>query len=263
MKGILKRLTSEEASRDRARTRRRRLKACPEMERMETKQLLSWSSVPATFGWPASYDASFISNGRSGTNTIVSSEVDVYRFTAPRSGWYTFKAGRNGSNIDTIAGLFNWSGTRLGGNDDSNGTTDSQFNTYLTGGVQYAYAVTNFTGRANGAYRWSIDGPPLSASLTNASGSFRSYGSATLTGNSLYVYLSGSNSSLLTYKTHRIDVYLVDASNRPLHTGSWNISFSTAGRLVPGTPSSRSMSRTFDLSAWDLRSLRNMRIVVS
>src|SRR5262245_37747177 len=126
MKSIMK-MWSQKSS-DRKAPRRKR--ADLNLERLETKQLLSWSSVPATFGWPSSYDAGFVSNGRAGYNTIVGSEVDVYRFVAPRSGNYTFKAARNGSNIDTIAGLYNWAGNRLGGNDDANGTTDSQFTTY-------------------------------------------------------------------------------------------------------------------------------------
>jgi hypothetical protein len=242
----------------------RRKRADLNLERLETKQLLSWSSVPATFGWPSSYDAGFVSNGRSGTNTIIGSEVDVYRFVAPRSGTYTFKAARNGSNIDTIAGLYNWAGNRLGSNDDSNGTTDSTFTAYLTGGVQYAYAVTNYTGRANGAYRWEIDGPPLSVSLnTTPSSGITSYGYASLTGNNLYVYIYGNNTTNFSTHTHRIDVYLLNSNNTPIHTGSWWVSTNTAGRFIPFTPSSNSNSRTWDLSNWDLRDLRNMRIVVS
>jgi hypothetical protein len=238
----------------------RRRKADLNLERLETKQLLSWSSVPATFGWPSSYDAGFVSNGRSGNNSIVASEVDVYRFVAPRSGNYTFKAARDGSNIDTIAGLYNWAGDRLDGNDDSKGTTDSQFTTYLTGGVQYAYAVTNYQGHANGPYRWSIEGPPLSLSLIRTpSSGISSLGIAQLYGNNLFVSMRGDNNTFFTGHSHRIDVYLLNSNNTPIHTGSWSVSTTTVGRLIPHSYN----DRTWDLSNMDLRSLRNMRIVVT
>jgi hypothetical protein len=249
----------------------RRKKADLNLERLETKQLLSWTSVPDTFGWPSSYDASFVSNGRSGYNSIVASEVDVYRFVAPRSGNYTFKAERGGAerdgyDIDTIAGVYTWSGNRLGGNDDDrlNGTTDSQFTTYLTGGVQYAYAITNHQGHANGPYRWEIDGPPLELHLvTHPSSGFISDGYASLKGNTLYAAISGENNTFFTSHIHRIDVYLVNSNNRPIHTGSWSVSTKTYGRILGSFYSLSGKGQYWDVSNMDLRSLRNIQIVVT
>src|SRR5262249_6527894 len=132
------------------------------------------------------------------------------------------------SQIDTIAGLFTWNGRRVAGNDDSGGTTDSSFTAYLTGGTRYAFAITNYTGHSNGGYRWSITGPPLRVNLNNNAGSgITSYGDASLVGNTLSVYLSGLNSSNTYYYDHRIDVYLLDGNNRPIHTGSWWMTFRT------------------------------------
>jgi hypothetical protein len=193
MKSIMN-LWSQKSS-DRKAPRRKR--ADLNLERLETKQLLSWTTVPATFGWPSSYEAGFTSNGRTGYNSIVANEVDVYRFVAPRSGNYTFKAEADHSDIDTIAGVYTWAWNRLGGNDDHPtllSLTDSEFTTYLTGGVQYAYAVTNYQGHANGPYRWEIDGPPLDLRLlAHPSSGITSDGSASLHGNTLMVSIYGDN----------------------------------------------------------------------
>jgi hypothetical protein len=237
----------------------------PTLESLEDRQLLSWSSIPSTFGWPASANVSFNSNGRSGTGAITHNEVNVYNFVAPRSGTYTFSAGMYGSRIDTVAALYQWNGRLLAGNDDANSnTTDSLFTAYLSGGTRYAFAVTNYTGSSTGGYRWSITGPPLSASVSNNAGDgITSFGSATLKGNSLTVYLAGDNASNWYTYTHRIDVYLVDGNNNPIHSGSWYLTFQTGGTLVPGIPSSDNMTQTWDLSGFDLRGLRNIEIYVS
>lgn len=244
----------------------RRPKTCLQLEGLEKREMLSWSSVPSTFGWPSSTNVSFISNARSGTATISNNEVDVYNFVAPRSGTYTFTAGKSGSQIDTVAGLFQWSGTRIAGNDDdpNGGTTDSRFTAYVNGGTRYAFAVTNYTGTSNGGYKWSITGPPLYVSLYhNAGNGITSYADASLSGNSLSVFLWGANQSNWYYYDHRVDVYLLDGNNNPIHSGSWSLTFRTGGKFVPGLPSSDTMSQTFDVSGFDLRNLRNMRIVVS
>jgi hypothetical protein len=256
---FLSKITKIFAGRSQVPSRPQRPTVRPQLESLEARDLLSWSSVPSTLGWPSSVNVGFNSNARSGTATISQNEVDVYRFVAPRSGTYTFTAGKRGSQIDTLAGLFQWNGKRVAGNDNSNGTKDSSFTAYLTGGTRYAFAITNHTGGSNGGYKWSITGPPLFVNLNNNAGNgITTYASASLRGNSLDVYLSGLNRSNWSTYTHRVDVYLVDRNDLPIHTGSWWLTFRTGGTFVPGIPSSDSMSRTFDVSGFDLRNLRNI-----
>lgn len=234
------------------------------IEKLEAREVFSWSAVPATFSWPSSTNVSFNSNGRSGTATISNNEVDVYNFVAPRSGTYTFNAGKNGSRVDTVAGVFNFSGQRLAGNDDAGGTTDSKFTAYLTAGTRYAFAITNYTGTSTGGYKWSIDGPPLSVSTVSV-GSVSTVSTsafASVRGNTLSVTMYGFNSTNFTSYNHRVDVYLLDANGRAIHSGSWNFSNRTVGTLVPGA-STFNRTENFDLSGFDLRNLRNMRVTVS
>ena len=235
------------------------------IEKLEAREVFSWSAVPASFSWPSSTCVTFNSNGRSGTATISNNEVDVYNFVAPRTGTYTFNASKNGSRVDTVAGVFNFNGQRLAGNDDANGnTTDSTFTAHLTAGTKYAFAITNYTGTSTGGYKWSIDGPPLSVgyvSVGNISNVLTS-GSASLRGNTLSVTMNGYNSTNFTSYNHRIDVYLLDVNGRAVHSGSWNFSNRTVGILVPGA-SDFNRTETFDLSTFDLRNVRTMRVVVS
>jgi hypothetical protein len=244
---------------------RRRPRACPRLEGLETRELMSWATVPNQLFWTSPTNVSIVSNARSGTATISNNEVDAYVFVAPRSGTYTFTAGKDGSRIDTVAGLFRWSGARVAGNDDANSTTtDSSFTANLDAGARYGFAVTNYAGTSNGAYRWSIVGPALRVSLDhNAGYGISTHAEAALVGNSLSVSLSGVNRSDSYTYTHRVDVYLLDGNSRPIHTGSWYLTFRTGGRYVTGLPPSRTMSQTFDVSAFDLRNLRDMKIVVS
>jgi hypothetical protein len=244
-------------------TTRRRPKRRVEVEPLETRQLLSWNSVPSTLGWPSSVNVNFNSNANSGT-AINRNEVDVYAFVAPRSGTYTFKAGQYGSQIDTIEGLYTWSGHLIAGNNNSGGAAASSFTAYVTGGTRYAFAITNHTGTSNGGYQWSITGPSIFvAAANNAGNGITSYGSASLNGNTLTVYLAGLNRSNFYYYDHRADVYLLDGNNQPIHTGSWSVTFRTGGTFVPGLPSSKTQTATFDVSGFDLRNLRTMQIDVT
>ncbi len=236
-----------------------------QMESLETRDMMSWSSIPNTLTVKSFVDVSFVSNARSGADTVRNNEIDVMNFTAPRSGTYTIEAGKNGSRIDTMAGVFNQSGQLLAGNDDAAGnTTDSRFTVYLQGGTRYALAVTNYTGTSNGGYKWSITGPPLSVFHENNIGNgIKSWGSAALHGNSLDVTLVSSNFSNWSTHNHRIDVYLLNSNNQPIHRGSWSLTARTGGSIIAGLPSSNTRTHTFDVSGFDLKSLRNIRIVVS
>src|SRR4051812_21083131 len=92
---------------------RREGTARPSLESLEERECLSWTAVPATYYWPSSTTLSFTSNERHGTTTISNNEVDRYNFVAPRSGTYPFTAGKNGSRVDTLMGLFKFNGSRV------------------------------------------------------------------------------------------------------------------------------------------------------
>jgi len=242
-----------------------RPKARLELESLEARECMSWTSVPSVLPFSSSVNATFNSNARSGTAVISNNEVDVYNFVAPRTRTYTLTAGKNFSRVDTVAGVFNYSsGTRIAGNDDSNGTTDSSFTAYLKAGTRYAFAVTNYTGTSTGGYKWSIKGPPLNVSVTNyVSSTIWTNGDALLDGNTLSVSVGGFNTSTWNTHTHRVSVYLLDANNRAIYSGSLSASVRTAGYLVSGAPRVDFYTATFDLSNLDLRNLRGMRIVAS
>src|SRR5438874_2368883 len=102
----------------------------PSLEGLEDRQLLSWGGAsPSVANLSSNNDWHYNINldpktaNYSQIDSIVNSvEVDYRTFTAPRSGTFTFEAQAYGSNIDTVAGLFNGSGYRLAYNDDSGGT---------------------------------------------------------------------------------------------------------------------------------------------
>lgn len=240
-------------------------KARLSVESLESRELLSWGAVPATFSWPSSANVSFNSNARAGTATISNNEVDMYNFVAPRTGTYTLAAGKSGSQVDTLLGVFKMNGARIAGNDDISSTnSDSKVSVYLTGGTKYAFGVTNYTGGSTGGYKWSITGPPLSRSLNNNAGDgITSFASVSIQGNTMTVYLSGLNSSNWYYYDHRVEVKLMDRNNRPIHSGSWSEQFRTGGTFVAGLPSSDTMTRTFDLSGFDLRQLDHIAITLT
>src|SRR5262245_37644867 len=86
---------------------RRRPTARPSLEGLEERHCLSWTAAPSTMTEPPlTHDANFNSLGRTGVATISHGEVDVYEIVAPRTGYYTFKAGAHGSHIDTVAALY-------------------------------------------------------------------------------------------------------------------------------------------------------------
>lgn len=232
------------------------------MESLEARDMPSWAAVPNTFSWPSSANVGFNSNARSGTATISNNEVDMFNFVAPRSGTYTLTAGKNGSRIDTVLGVFKMNGQRLAGNDDASGsTTDSKLTVYLTGGTRYAFAVTNYRGGSNGGYKWSVSGPSLSRSLTNDGGDYFSYAIASITGNTLKIELRGINHSDWYYYDHEVSVQLMGGNGLPIHTGSWDFSVRSYGSLIPG-PGTPTRVETFDLSGFDLRNLRDISITL-
>src|SRR5262245_38346700 len=110
----------------------------PHVEKLEERALLSWgSTVPAVLNLTApGNDRYVITNfGNDATYTktdaITRGEVDLRRFTAPRTGTYTFEArAAGGSSIDTVTALFSDVGKRLAYNDDATPTTHNSKFTY-------------------------------------------------------------------------------------------------------------------------------------
>jgi len=234
-----------------------------QVENLEERLCMSWTAVPSKTSWSTSTDVGFNSNARSGTATNSKGEVDVFRFVAPRTGTYTFTAAKNGSQIDTVAGVFNWSGNRLAGNDDANSnTTDSAFTAKLTKGTKYGFAITNYSGSSTGGYKWSITGPTLSDyAYDNAGDGIETAGIATLSGNTLAVSMTGYNNSNWYYYTHRVDIYLRDANNRVI--ASYWMSVETGGKLDFSRDSLVNHSMNFNVSGLDLRNLASVDIVAS
>jgi hypothetical protein len=233
---------------------------------LEARDVPSWTAAPGVLSFSTYKNVNFDSNARSGTGTIANNEVDVYAFQAPRTGTYTFDAGKNKSLVDTVAGLYRWSDNRrVVWDDDSGPGTDSQFTAELQGGTWYTLAVTNYSGTSTGGYKWSITGPPLSSGTFDvySSGSKTTHGSASLAGNALTVDLWGYNGSYSSIYTHRVDVYLVNANGYAIHTGSWSLTDQTGGDFVLHYPSTTSYSRTFDVSGFDLRDLQSIVVIAS
>lgn len=235
------------------------------VESLEHRDLMTWGSVPATISWPSSVNVGEVNpNGRQGQDRITNGEVDVYGFVAQRSGLYTFTAGQNGSQIDTIAGVFSWNGNRLAGNDDFGASNDSKIEINLVAGTRYAFAITNYSGSAVGSYKWSMKAPPLVVSHSIGSiNDINTFGRATLEGKRLELLLTGNNRTSFSTHVHKVEVYLLDANNQAIHTGNWNLSFKSGGRYVPGLPVRKDLSQTFDLSSWNLSQVRTVRIVLS
>src|SRR5258708_6442934 len=84
----------------------------PAVECLENRVVLSWTAVPpATVNLAAAADDHFnissfgTAGGFATTSKIASKEVDFHKFTALRTGSYTFEAQASGSGIDTVEAL--------------------------------------------------------------------------------------------------------------------------------------------------------------
>lgn len=131
----------------------------------------SWGSIPpAIISTPVNYTAVTLNSAGDavGNAAILTTEVDWYRFLAPRSGTYIFEATTPQSNMDTVIATYK-AGSRLGYNDDiATDNFDSRFSVTLTAGQVHFFGVTNFTGTAGGSYAWKIDGPASSGITDDA-----------------------------------------------------------------------------------------------
>ena len=243
----------------------------PAVEGLEDRMLLSWGSTPPA--WvnlsAAGNDRSTISFQRNGNYAVVSqitrNEIDYRTFTPHRTGQYTFTAGSNsGSRIDTVAALYDVGGNRIAYNDDANGTRNSQFTTRLVAGRTYVFGVTNFSGSPNGTYEARIAAPSLYVEASTGRGVYYcTEGSATLSGTNLQLYLYGYTRASFGRADHRIEVEIRDLQGRPIHQGVWSRGFRTAGRFVPGAPSTHFQTWNIDVSAFDLSRAASLWIRVS
>ena len=126
-----------------------RRRARPQVEALETIELLSWASVPpALIAPPANSPPSSYLNGEtlsaaggaSGAGININGEIDYYQFTATRSGTYVFDAVSPGHAMDTVIAVYDSSGNRLACNDDvARGDTNSKTSVTLTAGKRYSF----------------------------------------------------------------------------------------------------------------------------
>jgi hypothetical protein len=132
-------------------------------EHLEDRLTPSWGSIPPSIIAPPSNASGVSFDGQgdaTGDTSIVSNEVDWYRFVAPASGSYVFTALTPLSTLDTVAAVYASTGGRIAYNDDiSTANTDSRFTANLVFGRTYYFGVTNYNGTPGGAYTWKIDGP--------------------------------------------------------------------------------------------------------
>lgn len=134
-----------------------------QLEPLEDRVALSWAGIPpATIAPPANAVAVSLNAQKAaqGTASITANEVDFYSFVAPSTGSYRISALTPSSNLDTVLGVFNAAGTRIAYNDDISGTNfDSQLSALLTARNRYYFGITNYSGKAGGAYTWQVAGP--------------------------------------------------------------------------------------------------------
>ena len=137
-----------------------------QVEGLEERCLLSWSSVP-----PAAYSVYTIASTESrvalnsqadySVNASISyGEIDWYGFTATRTGSYRIDATTPYSNLDTVLAIYDAAGNRGPYSDDARGLgTDSRITVNLVAGHTYHVGVTNYQGTGGGSYSLVIDGP--------------------------------------------------------------------------------------------------------
>ena len=129
------------------------------LESLEVRLNPSWTSAPALISVPSAPVALTLNNQQvvSGSAAVTAGEVDYYSFTPAWSANYTLQASKNASQIDTILGLYNASGSQVAWNDDiSNSNTNSQVSASLVAGQKYFLAITNYTGTSNGKYTLGV-----------------------------------------------------------------------------------------------------------
>ena len=133
------------------------------LEPLEPRLALTWAGVPLVAISPPSTATAITLDAQgdaTGTASIVTTEVDYYKFSPTNNGSHVFSAVTPGSSLDTVVGVFSATGQRLAFNDDiSRADTDSRLSVNLTAGATYYVGITNYSVRSRGTYNWIIDGP--------------------------------------------------------------------------------------------------------
>jgi hypothetical protein len=144
-------------------TTRRRPQIRPTLEQLEARLTPSWTGKPPTSisvptnAAQVTLDAQGAATGNA---AITANEVDYFSLVTPASGVYRFSASTPSSNMDTVLGLFNSSGSRVAYNNDiSRSNTDSQLSVSLSAGTHYYFGITNNSHTPGGAYTWAVTGP--------------------------------------------------------------------------------------------------------
>lgn len=197
------------------------------------------------------------------TDSITNGEVEAYKFTAQKTGRYTFQANAAaGSAIDTVMALYGSTGQQITYNDNSGGTKTSKITWDLVGGRVYTAALSNHTGSKNGKFNLSVAEPVRTASESTGLGRIYSAGDATLRGSTLTIHLFGQTKTDFDVTDHYVQVRLLDANGRAIHDGYWEMGFRTAGTLVPGSLTHRDQPWMVDLSSWNLTRVAQIEITV-
>jgi hypothetical protein len=137
----------------------------PGLEQLEDRLTPSWSSVPPAWIPPPANALPVTLNSQGdagGPGYNYYGENDFVRFTARTSGTYVFQATTPYySNMDTVIGVFDAAGYRLGYNDDIAWPylTDSRVALTLQAGRTYYFGITRYIDSDGGAFNWSINGP--------------------------------------------------------------------------------------------------------
>jgi hypothetical protein len=93
-----------------------------------------------------------------GPGSIDNNEIDWYAFVAPHTGIYSISSRTPASNLDTVLGLYDATGTLVASNDDIDGAAnrDSSVLVFLNQGSSYQFGVSNFSTLTSGAYTWHV-----------------------------------------------------------------------------------------------------------
>lgn len=90
-------------------------------------------------------------------NIEVGSDVDVFKFVAPKTGLLTVFLGASGTNLDPVLTIFDDSGHPLAQNDDYDGGNNSRIQLNVAQGRTY-FIVAHSYGNTTGAYSLQLNG---------------------------------------------------------------------------------------------------------
>ena len=246
-----------------------------QVETLESRQLLSWTptSIPRAVNMPGSYqDRAWIGNGLSIIGTVQPSSnpgagYSYFTFTAPRTGTYSINVADTGSSrMATAIAVWQAPGNEIWAYYPSP-STNITGNIYLYAGTRYEVGINNENGYVTGSYQCKVTPPPLTAIGSGLSSDryFLTTATASLSGSTLTVTLTGDNASVATKYTHRVDIYLLNARGQSL--ASWsNMTVTTAGPLYNwpwgGYSTHKSFTANYSLAGINLSGLTRIYLAV-